>query len=158
MKLEVNFNRKEIETSFEKVKNILLDYNNFIHIKYFNFDHKTFDKLNQELLKAISGNDIVYCIWSGESMTTLIPKYIGHTAGKTSRQRIRNHLTSKHDKTGAQLEKVKYVLSKKGYIGLSFVIVEPAYMRKSLEEWLIDNLSRQLEWNQIGRTNKKIKV
>ena len=154
MKLEVNFNRIEIEKSFLKAKSLLLDNTNINHIKFLNFDHLSFDEQNQELLKIISGNDIVYCIWSGISIKTLEIKYIGHTAGKTARQRIRNHLTSKHDKTGAQLEKVKYVLSNKGYIGLTYIVVEPAYMRKSLEEWLISNLSEQLEWNQIGRAKK----
>lgn len=155
MKLEINFDINEIEKSFQKTKSILLDTNNINYIKYHNFDHLSFDECNQELLKTISGNDIVYCIWCGKSIKALKTKYIGHSAGKTARQRIRNHLISKNKKTGAQLEKVKTVLSDKGNIGLSFVVVKPAYMRKSLEEWLISNLSTQLEWNQIGRTNKR---
>lgn len=148
------FNQTDIENKYREAKSALLDINNINFINYPNSDLESFDKNNQSLLKTISGNDIVYCIWSGNSQISMNPKYIGHTAGKTSRQRIRNHLTSKHKKTGAQLERVKKELEQGRYIGLTYIIIEPAYMRTSLEEWLLAQPSINLKWNQIGRTIK----
>lgn len=147
----VQFDRQGIEDVFYKAENILLDTKNLSVIKYFDFDHTTFDANNQELLNAIAGQPIVYCIWTGTSQSTLSPKYIGHAGSKISRQRVRAHLTKKNKATGAQLDRIKKVLKEKNCIGISTVTIEPAYMRKALEDWLIDKHSEILEWNAVGR-------
>jgi hypothetical protein len=147
----IQFDRKSIEDVFYQAESILLDEKNLCVIKYFDFDHTTFDANNQELLNAISGQPIVYCIWTGTSQITLSPKYIGHAGSKISRQRVRAHLTKKNEATGAQLDRIKEVLKEKKCIGISIVRIEPAYMRKALEDWLIDKRSEILEWNAVGR-------
>lgn len=147
----IQFDRKSIEDIFYQAEEILLDMKNLSIIKYFKFDHTTFDANNQELLNTISGQPIVYCIWTGTSESTLSPKYIGHAGSKISRQRVRAHLTKKNEATGAQLDKIKAALKEKNCVGISTVTIEPAYMRKALEDWLIEKNSEILEWNAIGR-------
>ena len=154
---KIVFNKSIIEADFLKSEDVLLDKGKISIIKYSDFDHTTFDAYNQDLLNGISGQPIVYCIWTGISPSTLLPKYIGHAGSKISRQRVRAHLTKKNERTGAQLDRIKEALEQRKCIGISIVKIEPAYMRKALEDWLIDKHSEILEWNAIGRnTNKRI--
>jgi hypothetical protein len=148
---KIIFDKVIIEEDFLKSETMLFDKGNISIIKYFDFDHTTFDANNQDLLNGISGQSIIYCIWTGVSPNKFFPKYIGHAGNNISRQRIRAHLTKKNEATGAQLEKIKEVLKQKKCIGISIITIEPAYMRKALEDWLIDKHSEILEWNAIGR-------
>lgn len=145
------FNKDEIEKTFNNAQKILFDKKNIHKINYKDFDHKTFDNLNKELLNTIAGKSIIYCLWVSDNKSAFVQKYIGHAAASISRQRIRAHLTKKNKRTGAQLDKIINALKLKQNIGLSFILIEPAYMRKALEEWLILTNSNTLEWNNIGR-------
>jgi hypothetical protein len=147
----MEFDTEGIEEVFTKIEERLLANNCVRKIKYDNFEISTFDINQQAMLKEIAGNPIIYCLWSGNNFENLKPKYIGHAGPSISRQRIRAHLTKKNKATGAQLLKVKQELVSKNYIGLSFEIISPGYMRKALEDWLIDKNSTILEWNQIGK-------
>lgn len=147
----ISFNKEQIETVFHEAEIKLISKENINLIKYTSYDITTFDQNNKELLKSIAGKSIVYCIWVGESINNIQPKYIGHVHQKISRQRMRAHLTKKNLATGAQLENIKQELLKKNAIGLTFVVIDPIYMRKALEEWLIDKHSRNLVWNKSGK-------
>lgn len=142
------FDKCIIEKYFLKAENFLFDDKNIYHIKYKNFDVESFDKLNSEMLKNISNKFIVYCLWQGKNVEDLNPKYVGHAKNTISRQRIRAHLTKKNKATGAQLDKVKEFLSAKTHLGITYLIIEPGYMRTSLEEWLIYKHVDILEWNK----------
>ncbi|MBC5992419.1 GIY-YIG nuclease family protein [Pontibacter cellulosilyticus] len=148
---KIYFDYKSIEAIFEQAEEALFDKSNVLPITYTNFDCTTFDKYNKDLLGKISGNSIVYCIWTSKDAVDYNPKYIGHAGKNISRQRIRNHLTKKDSATGAQLENIKNQLLNNNSIGLSYLIIEPAYMRKALEDWLIDKNSFKLDWNNIGK-------
>jgi phage gp37-like protein len=142
------FDRNFIETKFSEAEDFLLDKQNVYAIKYDNFDASTFDRLNSELLKNVANKFIVYCLWLGDNSTDLKPKYIGHAKNTISRQRLRAHLTKKNKATGAQLDKIKKYLDEQKYFGLTYLIIEPSYMRTSLEEWLINKNIDKLEWNK----------
>jgi hypothetical protein len=147
----IKFNRTEIEESFLKAENELLSESSVYEIIYENFAVETFDENQKELLKGLAGKPIVYCLWAGKGTQNLKPMYIGHASPIISRQRIRAHLTKKNKATGAQLLKVKELLLKKYSIGFSYVIINPGYMRKALEDWLINKNSKELSWNQVGK-------
>lgn len=147
----IEFNKIDIEKAFIKAEGSLLHKDHIHAVNYTGYDLSSFDNNNQELLKSIAGKSIVYCIWTGKSKEDLNPKYIGHAKGSIARQRIRNHLTRCNTRTGAQLQKVSATLSLKRLIGLSFLVIEPDYMRGALEEWLIKGNAEKLEWNKIGR-------
>lgn len=149
--MKIEFNQNYIEEIFKSAQEFLFNKVNINHIKYIDFDHNTFDINNKVFLETISKKSIVYCLWSGENITSFEPKYIGHSEGKTTRQRLRNHLTKKNERTGAQLLNIIDELKLDKLIAVSYVVIEPSYMRKSLEEWLIDQDSDTLLWNRIGK-------
>lgn len=142
------FDKEFLENKFLEAENFLFDENNVYHIKYENFDKTTFDKLNSELLKAVSNKFIVYCLWLGNTQNDLKPKYVGHAKNTISRPRLRAHLTKKNKATGSQLEKITKCLEEKKCFGLTYLEIEPSYMRTSLEEWLINKNVETLEWNK----------
>jgi hypothetical protein len=148
---KICFDYKSIEATFVQAEESLFDESNIYPITYINFDCTTFDKNNKNLLDLVAGNSIVYCIWTRENADEYHPKYIGHAGKSISRQRIRNHLSKKNIATGAQLDNIKNELLNNNSIGLSYLIIEPAYMRKALEDWLIDKNSDKLNWNNIGK-------
>jgi hypothetical protein len=148
---EIEFDHKVIEDKFHVAEKKLFDSNNVIPVIYKDFDCTTFDLNNKSILDGIAGKAIVYCIWVAETPNSFSPKYIGHAGKTVSRQRIRNHLSIKNPKTGAKLNNVKIELGKRNSIGITYLKVEPDYMRKSLEDWLISNHSNLLEWNFIGK-------
>ncbi|WP_417353179.1 hypothetical protein [Flavobacterium alkalisoli] len=153
----IRFNTTTIEALFGEAERILLDNTNITEALYTDFNPDTFDALNVELLSRAAGNAIVYCLWSGRDRGSMAAKYIGHAAGNISRQRIRAHLTRKNERTGAQLDKVKAVLLEGHCIGITMVRIEPPYMRKALEEWLIAKNSASLSWNRTGKIKGLLK-
>ncbi|MGV0979656.1 hypothetical protein [Empedobacter falsenii] len=149
--MKIEFNQNYIEKIFKSAQEFILNKDNITHINYIDFDHNTFDYNNKDFLEGISKKSIVYCLWTGENIISLEPKYIGHSESKSTRQRLRNHLTKKNSKTGAQLLNIIEELKLKKIIAVSYVIVAPSYMRKSLEEWLIYQNGDRLLWNRIGK-------
>lgn len=145
------FDAKVIEKSFRLAEKKLLDKSNAHIVLYNNYDITTFDSNNKTLLTEIASNSIIYCLWLGKHKSSMSPIYIGHAHKNISRQRMRAHLTKKNKATGAQLENVKDSLSKHAVIAVSYLIIEPQYMRKALEEWLIDKHSALLHWNKSGK-------
>lgn len=142
------FNSNQLEREFAVAEKLLFNIKNVKIIRYNNFDVSSFDELNKILLKNVAGNYIIYCIWIGSNSQNLSPKYVGHAKSTISRQRIRNHLTKKNARTGAQLEMVKKALERKMSFGLTYLIIEPSYMRTSLEEWIINKNKETLTWNK----------
>ena len=142
-----DFNKIELEKRFIDAENYLFDKRNLNKIKYDNFDISTFDKLNAELLNEVANKFIVYCLWQGSNENKLNPKYVGHAKNTISRQRMRAHLTKKNKATGAQLDKIQQNLNEKKYIGITYLIIEPSYMRTALEEWILNINKEKLEWN-----------
>jgi hypothetical protein len=103
-------------------------------------------ELNKNILNSIGGKSGVYAIWVKKETEVSI-RYIGHTDGKTSRQRIRNHFITKHDRTGAQLENVKEAIKEKCQVGLTFVEIDPPSLRLYVEMILINENYDHCHWN-----------
>ena len=148
----VDFDVKQLEKKFIEAEDFLLDSNNSKVLCYNENNSETFDELNQEFLGEVSKKSIVYCLWTGKCKNDLSPKYIGHVGGRYSRQRMRNHLTKKHKKTGAQLKNTIIALTNNEIIAVSYLVTEPHYMRKALEDWLITKHCDRLIWNKSGKT------
>jgi len=147
MKLnKIEFNNKMIENLFREAEEKLFLKYNLFEIKYKDFNISTFSKQNKQILHKLANKSIVYCLWIGDTFETLEPMYIGQAKNTNSKNRIKAHLQSKNKTTGAQLEKIKGQLTDRKIIGLSFVIVEPDYMRTSIEGWLMNK--RKFKWNK----------
>jgi len=137
----------ELSAFAEKVWEQLLN-----HIRPIDVEDKMIDQSkNITLLESIAGRAIVYLIFTRHDQTWL-PAYLGQSKGKYSRQRIRNHLFHKHIKTGSQLSKVQACANKGQAVGISFVEIDPPYLRHAIEEILIEKHSSSLSWNFQGKT------
>jgi hypothetical protein len=106
------------------------------------------DAANQKILDAISGTANVYAIFTAPNRASSFSlRYIGKTTRKLARQRIRNHLIKKHEKTGAKFQYVKTHVLSGGQIKISWLKIEPESLRNYLEEELI-NRHKEAEWNR----------
>lgn len=147
----IEFNREQIEEIFHSAESSLFSESSICWLTYDN----PFNCLNtSEVISLVQNAPIVYCIWISDG---LLPKtvYVGHSSASLSRQRLINHFIRKDPRTGSQLERVKQAFSNAMLIGVSFLKIEPDYMRKPLEEWLISRNSERLVWNVHGK--RKIK-
>ena len=106
------------------------------------------DEKNDDLLSSLSGVANIYAIFvlrKGANLPDL--KYIGKTTKKLARQRLRNHLITKHALTGAKLADIKNEVKNGNQIKISFVSIEPESLRNYVEEELINN-NRNSSWNR----------
>jgi hypothetical protein len=106
------------------------------------------DAENQSLLDSVSGTANVYAIFTApKNSNEFTLQYIGKTTKKLARQRIRNHLITKHEKTGAKLTKIISHVQAGGAVKLSWVAIEPESLRSYIEEELI-NRHNEANWNR----------
>tara|TARA_R100000278_G_C5429162_1_gene149468 strand:- start:273 stop:716 length:444 start_codon:yes stop_codon:yes gene_type:complete len=73
-------------------------------------------------------------------------KYIGQRKSKYIKDRLRQHLVKKHEKTGAQLERVNNELKNGNEIGIKLFAVEPDELRQFYEQKLLNNIDTL--WNK----------
>lgn len=106
------------------------------------------DAANQKLLDAASGSANVYAIFTAPKNSTYFSlRYIGKTTRKLARQRIRNHLIKKHEKTGAKLKHVTDHVLSGGSVKISWIKIEPESLRNYVEEELIHK-HHEADWNR----------
>ncbi|MFD2200190.1 hypothetical protein [Shivajiella indica] len=147
----IEFDREEIEGIFHSAESSLFSESS---IHWLNYD-LPFTCMNiSEVIDQVKNLPIVYCIWISDGLEPR-PIYVEHSSASLSRQRLFNHFVDKHVKTGAKLEKVKEALLNGKRIGISFLRIEPDYMRKPLEEWLISRNSDKLVWNIHGKLKRR---
>ena len=77
-------------------------------------------------------------------------RYIGQSKSRYARQRLRNHLFIKSDRTGAMLDKIKVHVGSGGFVGVSWASIEPEALRHYVEERLIER-HPESDWNTHGR-------
>lgn len=112
-------------------------------------------KANDALFEKFK-NANLYAIFTGgrgDKGHTL--RYIGKTTRKLARQRIKNHLFKKHEKTGAKLFQVKEHIccGDGGTIEVAAIHVSPESLRNYLEEELI-GLHPEADWNRENKPRK----
>jgi hypothetical protein len=143
----IEFDRSKLEDTFKMAENSLFSEPNIHWLQY----EKPFICQNQvEVFDLIKNVAIVYCIWISDGLH-LKPIYIGHSSAILAKQRLTNHFIKKHVRTGAQLERIQEAVLEGKKIGISFLKIEPDYMRKPLEEWLILRNREKLTWNIHGK-------
>lgn len=104
---------------------------------------------NHEFLNSVHNHVGVYGIFTRDTSDTEWEiEYIGHSKGP--KQRIINHLFKKHEKTGAKLAKVKKAIEQGKQVGVSFVGIKPAELRRYVEMMLINDL--EPKWCIHGNT------
>lgn len=145
----IEFDREQIEVVFRNAESDLFSENEIHWLTY----EEPFVCLNgSEVISLVQKAPIVYCIWISNGLQPK-PVYIGHSSASFSKQRLINHFIKKDPRTGSQLERVKQAVSGALQIGVSFLRIEPDYMRKPLEDWLITRNRDKLIWNIHGKRN-----
>jgi hypothetical protein len=103
---------------------------------------------NESILSELAGAANVYAIFTASGSSECFAlRYIGKTTKKLARQRIRNHLIKKHEKTGAKLKDVERHIKAGGKLAISWVGVEPESLRNYIEEELIRRHTNA-DWNR----------
>lgn len=144
---------QSLEEFLRKVETALLKEDARTPVKYPQqsitpWDAAKLDAENQSLLDSVSGAANVYAIFTAPKGTIDFSlRYIGKTTQKLARQRIRNHLITKNEKTGAKLWKVISHVQSGGSVKLSWVAIEPESLRNYIEEELI-NRHKEADWNR----------
>jgi hypothetical protein len=114
---------------------------------------------NKNLLSKLRSNANLYTIYERKSkVDKWLPVYVGERKSVGMRERITQHLINKNLKTGSKLEEVKEIVRTGGKIGVSFIKIEPESLRLYVEEYIINNSSKEnlnLEWNKHGKCNTK---
>ncbi len=106
------------------------------------------DAKNQALLDSVAGGANVYAIFTAQRGTADFSlRYIGKTTRKLARQRIRNHLITKNERTSAKLWKIISHVQSGGSVKLAWVTIEPESLRNYIEEELI-NRHKEADWNR----------
>ena len=149
---KIVFDKPTLEKMFSVVEKELFDKSKIRNIVYNNKDCVTdFDKNNKKFLDDINKKSVVYCIWVGTSIDDLRPFYVGHVFETISKQRMIAHFSRKNKATGSKLEKIKIAIEDNLCLGATFIQINPAYMRTSIEEWLIGKYADKLIWNINGK-------
>ena len=73
-------------------------------------------------------------------------RYVGQRKAKDIKQRLKHHLIKKHQKTGAQLDKVKKELESNVQLGIKLTCILPDQLRHYYEEKLLHDI-KTLDWN-----------
>jgi hypothetical protein len=106
------------------------------------------DADNQDLLNSVSGSANIYAIFTAPKNSKIFTlRYIGKTTKKLARQRVRNHLITKNEKTGAKLWKIISHVQAGGSVKISWVSIEPESLRNYIEEELIHR-HKEANWNR----------
>ncbi len=150
------FPESAISQLFKSAADYLLSPESVNVVRYEDRDVLTFRKGNVALLEPIRGRGIIYCIWEGEPGHPLESRYVGHVAPSISKERMVAHFCRKNEATGSKLANVTEAVKQGRVLGLSFMEIQPNYMRKALEEWLLNTYGNRFAWNIQGR-KKEIK-
>ena len=106
---------------------------------------------NAALLDGFAGAANLYALFVAPRNSTAFEiRYIGKTTRTLARQRLRNHLITKNECTGAKLTHIQDHVRRGGSVQVAWVRVDPESLRNYLEEELIAKHQATL-WNRPQR-------
>lgn len=139
----------ELDNFITNANNKLIDQSRIIEITYDNGNTADSKAGNVGRIQGlINGGANIYAIWSRSSNEEWGIKYIGQRSTDKLLQRINQHLFMVSEGTSSKLKQVEVELMNNRKIGLSAILVEPNYLRLSVESELI-RLNKPC-WNVHG--------
>ncbi|NHV28774.1 hypothetical protein [Burkholderia sp. D-99] len=147
---------KSLEEYLEKVEAALLQEERRISFKYPQqsispWNAQQLDAENESTLDLVAGCANVYAIFTAPRDSNVFTlRYIGKTTRKLARQRVRNHLIKKNERTGAKLENIVTHVQSGGLVKISWVTIEPESLRNYIEEELISR-HKEADWNRENK-------
>jgi len=104
-------------------------------------------KQNIEQMNLLDSNTNIYALWSKSINGDWNLKYIEQRKRGSIKQRIREHLFYKNEKTGSQLKNIQKEIKNGNNIGVTVVAVFPDELRSAIEESLISKQDNKSLWN-----------
>ncbi|WP_080408941.1 hypothetical protein [Burkholderia ubonensis] len=144
---------KSLEEYLEKVEAALLREEARVSFKYpaqsiLPWNAQQLDAENESILDLVAGFANVYAIFTAPRDSNVFAlRYLGKTTRKLARQRVRNHLTKKSERTGAKLKNIVTHVQSGGLVKISWVTIEPESLRNYIEEELISR-HKEADWNR----------
>lgn len=141
------------------VESVLLDEKRhsliiYPHESAFDWNHAHILAANETTLASLSGSANVYAIFTAERNSEFFSlRYIGKTTRRLARERIKNHLIKKDERTGAKLQEVMSHVKAGGKVKISWVKIEPESLRNYVEEELILRHG-EADWNRENRPSR----
>jgi hypothetical protein len=135
-------------------------FENIIDVVHLPVDSK--GKIDYDNLKLILSKlkftPNIYAIYVKEKKSKAwCIKYIGQRKATEFQNRMREHFSKHHEKTGSQLKHINGAIKDGKDIGVKFLGVQPDGLRKYYEEELINHFSKDLEWNKQKGKGKSTK-
>lgn len=144
---------KELEIFVDEVNEYLFNIENHTQVEYpasaiLPWNSDSLVNTNEKLLSSVSGAANVYAIFTAsKNSENYSLRYIGKTTRKLARQRLRNHLFKKHEKTGAKLSNIIAHIHTGGKVRVSWAQIEPESLRNYIEEEIIAK-NTKADWNR----------
>lgn len=131
-----------------------------VQIIYGSTDIAMYETQNEDALsKAIGEGANVYAIWTKSDLEERWKlEYLGQRKSKCSRERIKQHLFRKSERTESKLERVREAVRLGRNVAISTILVWPDYLRTSVEQALIEEhktTAGWVEWNTHGNKKRK---
>jgi len=147
----------DLDSFLENCEEKLLASNNRESIKYPSeyvgdegWDSDRLIKKNNSFLSTASGVANVYAIFAAENGSNeYLLRYVGQTKKRYARERLKNHLFKKHEKTGSKLKDVTDHIKAGGRIKAAWINIEPESLRHFVEEELIGKCDPK--WNKHSK-------
>lgn len=151
----------EIEPKLLHIKKVLKhfeDQNGIIHLSSTAKDVIDYSNLKNVILQLpFKPNIYAFYVKSKDSKVWEL-KYIGQRNSISFQDRMREHFSKHHEKTGSKLKFVNESIKGKKEIGVKLLSVQPEGLRKYYEEELISHFCETLEWNNQkgkGRSSRR---
>jgi hypothetical protein len=143
----INITNDTLLLHYDKVLNYFNDKNNVLNVTIKKGKSLGIDfHIIKDFIDKMTNKPNVYGLLTKTNGSDWKLRYIGQRKAKDITQRLKHHLIKKHQKTGAQLDKVKNELELNVQIGIKLTSVLPDQLRHYYEEKLLQDI-KTLDWN-----------
>jgi len=132
---------------YNKVLKYFIDTTNVLNVTVKNKNSLEIDfNIIRAFIENMPTKPNIYGLLTKTSNSQWKLRYVGQRKSKDITQRLRQHLITKHSKTGSQLEKVIKELKNDVQLGIKLISVMPDELRHYYEEKLLRDI-KTLDWN-----------
>lgn len=133
--------------SYDKMLEYFKDKNNVLNVTIKNDGGLDIDfNIIKSFIDKMSSKPNIYGLLTKTDGSDWNLRYVGQRKAKDIKQRLKQHLIKKDQKTGAQLDKVKKELKSNVQLGIKLASVLPDELRHFYEEKLLQDIET-LDWN-----------
>jgi|LakMenEpi03Aug12_release.lakeMendotaPanAssembly.Ray.scaffolds.fasta_scaffold880501_1 hypothetical protein len=143
----ININNDSTLLQYDKVLKYFSDTKNVLNTTVKNEDYLEIDfNIVRDFIEKMTTKPNIYGLLTKKDNSEWELRYVGQRKSNDITQRLRQHLITKHERTGSQLEKVKKELESNIQVGIKLTSVLPDKLRHYYEEKLLHDI-QTLDWN-----------